>query len=128
MQGPEYGGDSVGLAFDPEEMLRRRRSGSTEQELCGRAWCVDAGLPDPLNVLMGALIDANLDCLMCSMEQAEDDRVVFRDKLWAAEVVPGYEVPGWFVLRVRRHAERLVDLKMKNSHHSDFALAIWSPL
>jgi diadenosine tetraphosphate (Ap4A) HIT family hydrolase len=39
------------------------------------------------------------------MEQAEDNRIVFRDKLWAAEVVPGYEVPGWFILRARRHAE-----------------------
>jgi diadenosine tetraphosphate (Ap4A) HIT family hydrolase len=45
------------------------------------------------------------------MEEADDDRVVFRDHLWAAEVVPGYEVPGWFVLRVRRHAERFGGLK-----------------
>ena len=36
--------------------------------------------------------------------------VVFRDELWAAEVAPGYEVPGWFFLRVRRHAERLTGL------------------
>jgi catechol-2,3-dioxygenase len=53
MQGPEYGGDSVGPAFDPEELLKRRRGGSTEKELCGRAWCSDAGLPNPLTVLMG---------------------------------------------------------------------------
>jgi diadenosine tetraphosphate (Ap4A) HIT family hydrolase len=39
------------------------------------------------------------------MEQADDGRVVFRDSLWSAEVVPGYEVPGWFILRTRRHAE-----------------------
>jgi len=36
--------------------------------------------------------------------------VVFRDELWAAEVAPGYEVPGWLFLRVRRHAERLTGL------------------
>ena len=45
------------------------------------------------------------------MEQAEDSRVLFRDRLWAAEVVPGYEVPGWFILRIRRHAERLGGLE-----------------
>lgn len=38
------------------------------------------------------------------------DAVVFRDELWAAEVAPGYEVPGWFFLRVRRHAELLTGL------------------
>jgi diadenosine tetraphosphate (Ap4A) HIT family hydrolase len=50
--------------------------------------------------------ETETECLICSMEHADDSRVVFRDDLWAAEVVPGYEVPGWFVLRVRRHAER----------------------
>jgi catechol-2,3-dioxygenase len=54
MQGPEYADDSVGPAFDPEEMLKRRRRGSSEEELTGRAWCIDAGLPNPLTVLMGA--------------------------------------------------------------------------
>ena len=29
---------------------------------------------------------------------------------WAAGIVPGYDVPGWFVLRVRRHAEGLEGL------------------
>jgi diadenosine tetraphosphate (Ap4A) HIT family hydrolase len=38
------------------------------------------------------------------MEDAGDDVVVARDHLWACEIVPGYEVPGWFVLRTRRHA------------------------
>jgi diadenosine tetraphosphate (Ap4A) HIT family hydrolase len=47
------------------------------------------------------------------MEQAEDNRIVFRDKMWAAEVVPGYEVPGWFILRARRHAEYLGGLDDK---------------
>jgi diadenosine tetraphosphate (Ap4A) HIT family hydrolase len=49
-------------------------------------------------------------CLLCEMEQAAPSAVVFRDELWAAEVAPGYEVPGWFFLRVRRHAERLTGL------------------
>jgi diadenosine tetraphosphate (Ap4A) HIT family hydrolase len=49
-------------------------------------------------------------CLLCDMEQAAPDAVVFRDELWAAEVAPGYEVPGWFFLRVRRHAELLTGL------------------
>jgi diadenosine tetraphosphate (Ap4A) HIT family hydrolase len=49
-------------------------------------------------------------CLLCEMEDAAADQVVFRDDLWAAEVVPGYEVPGWFILRARRHAERLTGL------------------
>ncbi len=39
-----------------------------------------------------------------------DSTVVFRDELWAAEVLPGYEVPGWVVLRARRHAERITGL------------------
>ena len=50
------------------------------------------------------------DCLLCSMEQADDTAVVFRDPLWAAEIVPGYDVPGWFILRARRHAERITGL------------------
>ena len=54
MQGPEYGADSVGPAFDPEELLRRRRAGGSVDELSGRAWCVDAGLANPLDVLLGA--------------------------------------------------------------------------
>ena len=49
-------------------------------------------------------------CLLCEMEQAAPDAVVFRDELWAAEIAPGYEVPGWYFLRVRRHAELLTGL------------------
>jgi diadenosine tetraphosphate (Ap4A) HIT family hydrolase len=50
------------------------------------------------------------ECLLCAMEDAADTSVVFRDSLWATEVVPGYEVPGWFILRARRHAERITGL------------------
>lgn len=49
-------------------------------------------------------------CLICEMEQADEAVTVFRDDLWAGEVVPGFDVPGWFVLRARRHAERLTGL------------------
>ncbi|MBL7486839.1 hypothetical protein I6A60_18165 [Frankia sp. AgB1.9] len=49
-------------------------------------------------------------CLLCATEDAEDASVVFRDELWAAEIVPGYEVPGWIILRARRHAERITGL------------------
>lgn len=51
------------------------------------------------------------ECLICSMEEATPSSRVFLDDLWAAEVAPGYEVPGWFFLRVRRHAERLTGLE-----------------
>jgi len=50
------------------------------------------------------------DCLICNMEDAPDEHVVFRTDLWAAEVMPGFDVPGWIVLRARRHAERLTGL------------------
>ena len=53
---------------------------------------------------------ANGSCLICSMEAADPAGRVFLDELWAAEVAPGYEVPGWFFLRARRHAEGLTGL------------------
>ncbi len=53
MHGAEYAADSVGPAFDPEKMLEARRAGAGVEELCNRAWCVDAGLGNPLEVLMG---------------------------------------------------------------------------
>ncbi len=50
------------------------------------------------------------DCLICSLEQGPDTTRVFRDEFWAAEVAPGYEVPGWFFLRARRHTELITGL------------------
>ena len=50
------------------------------------------------------------ECLICSMEETYPASRVFLDDLWAAEVAPGYEVPGWFFLRARRHAEKLTGL------------------
>ncbi|MDL4818585.1 hypothetical protein [Actinomadura opuntiae] len=49
-------------------------------------------------------------CPICDLEQADESDVVFRDELWAAEIVPGYDVPGWFFLRARRHADRITGL------------------
>jgi diadenosine tetraphosphate (Ap4A) HIT family hydrolase len=51
------------------------------------------------------------DCLMCRLEEdGAPDAVVFSDPLWAAQIVPGYDVPGWFILRARRHAELITGL------------------
>ena len=50
------------------------------------------------------------ECLICSMEGSDPASRVFLDELWAAEVAPGFEVPGWFFLRSRRHAEKLTGL------------------
>ena len=50
------------------------------------------------------------DCLICSMEDVDASSRVFADQYWAGEVAPGYEVPGWFFLRARRHAEKLTGL------------------
>lgn len=41
---------------------------------------------------------------------------MFADDLWAAEVAPGYEVPGWFFLRTRRHAELITGLEDPELH------------
>jgi diadenosine tetraphosphate (Ap4A) HIT family hydrolase len=43
-------------------------------------------------------------CLICHLDLAPDEAVVFRDEDWACEVAPGFEVPGWYFLRLRRHA------------------------
>ncbi|MBL7486838.1 VOC family protein [Frankia sp. AgB1.9] len=53
MNGPEYAADSVGPAFDPEQLLQARRAGASAEELCDRAWAVKAGLPDPMPALIG---------------------------------------------------------------------------
>ena len=45
------------------------------------------------------------DCLICRQEQADPGDVVFADEDWSAGVIAGYDVPGWLVLRLRRHAE-----------------------
>lgn len=49
-------------------------------------------------------------CAVCAMEQVDEAAIVFRDDLWAAEIMPGAEVPGWIVLRARRHVELITGL------------------
>lgn len=44
-------------------------------------------------------------CLPCDLEAASDGAVVYRDDEWGCEVADGYDVPGWYILRARRHAE-----------------------
>lgn len=44
-------------------------------------------------------------CLPCELEESAAGAVVMRDETWSCEVAQGYEVPGWFILRLRRHAE-----------------------
>lgn len=43
-------------------------------------------------------------CIICRLDDAPDETVVFRDEDWACEIAPGFEVPGWYFLRLRRHA------------------------
>jgi diadenosine tetraphosphate (Ap4A) HIT family hydrolase len=45
------------------------------------------------------------DCLPCDLEAAEHAAIVYRDDTWSCEVADGYEVPAWYFLRLRRHAE-----------------------
>ncbi|WP_433040857.1 hypothetical protein [Dactylosporangium sp. CS-033363] len=47
---------------------------------------------------------------MCDLERGDGSGTVFRDEHWAAQIVPGYDVPGWYILRARRHAERITAL------------------
>ena len=44
-------------------------------------------------------------CLPCDLEQADAAANVHRDDIWSCDVADGYDVPGWFILRLRRHAE-----------------------
>ncbi len=63
------------------------------------------GAPDqlPSRFPDGSITDP-AQCLICQMDDADDNAVVFRDGIWACEVAPGFEVPGWYFLRTRRHA------------------------
>lgn len=44
-------------------------------------------------------------CVPCALEDADADAIVLRDETWSCEIPPGLEAPGWFFLRLRRHAE-----------------------
>jgi catechol-2,3-dioxygenase len=52
MEGQEYAADSVGPAFDPEEMLKARRGGASVEQLSDRVWARSSGLPAPMPILM----------------------------------------------------------------------------
>jgi diadenosine tetraphosphate (Ap4A) HIT family hydrolase len=64
---------------------------------------VTASLTDGRRFPAGSVTDP-AHCLICRLDQAPDDTVVFRDAGWACEIAPGFEVPGWYFLRLRRHA------------------------
>jgi diadenosine tetraphosphate (Ap4A) HIT family hydrolase len=49
-------------------------------------------------------------CLICHLDGAAEGAVVFRDADWACEIATGFEVPGWYFLRLRRHALGWTDL------------------
>ncbi len=52
MHGSDFAADSVGPAFDPEEMLRARSNGAMVEDLTTREWARRAGLPDPMPALL----------------------------------------------------------------------------
>src|ERR1700761_8860274 len=60
--------------------------------------------PDPTRRFPAGSVTDPAQCLICHLDQAPDEAVVFRDEDWACEVAPGFEVPGWYFLRLRRHA------------------------
>ncbi len=64
----------------------------------------------------GSVTDAG-HCLICQLDAVPDEAVVFRDADWACEIAPGYEVPGWFFLRIRRHALGWPDLSGSELAH-----------
>lgn len=112
MNGPCYQQDSVGPQFDPEEMLKARRNGASVEEALGTGM---GPTGRPAGAVAGAArpVSASADrgdCLICATDDAPEDHRVFRDDLWTAEVVPGYDVPGWFILRARQHPELLTGL------------------
>lgn len=44
-------------------------------------------------------------CLPCDLEQTDAASRVYRDDDWSLDVAAPYDAPGWFILRLRRHAE-----------------------
>jgi diadenosine tetraphosphate (Ap4A) HIT family hydrolase len=45
------------------------------------------------------------ECLPCDLEAADPAAIIYRDANWSCEIADGYDVPGWYILRLRRHAE-----------------------
>ena len=50
------------------------------------------------------------ECLICAQAHADASTQVFADDDWAAGIIPGFDVPGWIVLRIKRHAVGLQGL------------------
>ena len=44
-------------------------------------------------------------CVPCALEDASPEAIVLRDEIWSCEIPPNLEAPGWYFLRLRRHAE-----------------------
>ncbi|OYO00876.1 VOC family protein [Enemella evansiae] len=53
LNGPDYQEDSIGPAFDPQEMLAARRGGASVDELTARSWAKKFDLPPAIHVMMG---------------------------------------------------------------------------
>ena len=64
---------------------------------------MSASVAAPRRFPEGSITDP-AHCLLCAQDEAPDEAVVFRDGDWACEIAPGFEVPGWYFLRLRRHA------------------------
>ncbi|MCW2797857.1 hypothetical protein [Nocardioides sp.] len=47
------------------------------------------------------------ECLMCSLVESNgpESGWVFEEEHWLGGVLPGFEVPGWLIVTVRRHVE-----------------------
>lgn len=59
-----------------------------------------------------SVIDGELPtkpCFPC-VNEVRNLGIVFRDGLWAGEVAEGFDIPGWVMLRTRRHVERITSL------------------
>jgi len=53
---------------------------------------------------------STVGCLPCALEDAAPESVVFRDDVWSGEIPTGLEAPGWYFLRLRRHADGFAGL------------------
>ncbi len=55
------------------------------------------------------------DCLICAQEIIDADQRIFADEDWSAGILPGFEVPGWYVLCLRRHGEGITALNEREA-------------
>ena len=99
------GGGDLRIGADAVEAVRVLRGGGAGPRSTG------SGLVDRQHGSYGTRYNLGDEgsgvsvCLPCGLESAAAAAVVFRDDTWSCEVADGYDVPGWFVLRLRRHAE-----------------------